>query len=159
MAVKERGKPREVSRSSRRNNRTFGSLPHRNTQLTLVFRVTSRLPAHPIFRLQVHTCRTIELDNHLKEKVMKKFFGSFALACILAASMSALAQDSMKQDSMSQDSSKQDSMKKDDSKNDSMKKDDSKKTKKAKTTKKDTMKKDDNMKHDDNMKNDQMKQN
>jgi pentapeptide MXKDX repeat protein len=99
--------------------------------------------------------------THSTEKIMKKIFGSLALACILTASMSAFAQDSMKQDS-----SQQDTMKKDNSmKNDSMKKDDSKKTsKKAKAAKKDNMKndnmkKDDNMKHDDTMKNDQMKQN
>jgi pentapeptide MXKDX repeat protein len=110
------------------------------------------------------TCRTIKLNTHLKEKTMKKFFGSFALACILMASMSAFTQDSMKQDSTSQDSSKQDTMKKDDSmKNDSMKDDsmkkDAKKAKKNKAAKKDTMKKDDSMKKDDTMKNDQMKQN
>ena len=34
---------------------------------------------------------------------MKKFFGSFVLACVLMASMSAFAQDSMKQDSTSQE--------------------------------------------------------
>ncbi|MGB8582369.1 MAG: hypothetical protein WCD47_16230 [Candidatus Sulfotelmatobacter sp.] len=65
---------------------------------------------------------------------MKRFFGSFALACILMASISAFAQDSMKQDSTSQDSSNQDTMKKDDS----MKKD-TKKTKKTKAAKKDTI--------------------
>jgi pentapeptide MXKDX repeat protein len=104
------------------------------------------------------TCRTIKLNTHLKEKTMKKFFGSFALACILMASMSAFTQDSTKQDSMSQDSSKQDTMKNDSMKDDSMKKD-AKKAKKNKAAKKDTMKKDDSMKKDDTMKNDQMKQN
>jgi pentapeptide MXKDX repeat protein len=107
-------------------------------------------------RLQVKPAGRSNSNTH-QEKIMKKIFGSFALACILTASMAAFAQDTMKQDSS------QDSMKKDDSmKNDSMKKDDSKKSKKMK--KKDAMKKDDSMKKDDmkkddSMKHDDMKQN
>jgi pentapeptide MXKDX repeat protein len=119
------------------------------------FPTPSHIPSQPAGE----SCRTIKLNTHLKEKTMKKIFGSFALAYILMASMSAFAQDSMKQDSMGQDSSKQDTMKKDDTmKNDSMKKDDTKKTKKTKA-KKNTTKTDDSMKKDDTMKNDQMKQN
>jgi pentapeptide MXKDX repeat protein len=111
--------------------------------------------------LQVKPAGLSTQKPYLKEKMMKKIFGSFALACILTASMAAFAQSSG--DSMKQDSTSQDSMKKDDSmKNDSIKKDDTKKTKKTK--KKDAMKKDDSMKKDDmkkddSMKNDPMKQN
>jgi pentapeptide MXKDX repeat protein len=130
--------------------------------------VTFPSPAHPNCSPQVQPCRTTELNTHLKgEHTMKKLFSSFALACMLTASLSAFAQDAMKQDSMKQDTAQQDSMKKDDSmKNDSMKKDDkkSKKAKKDAMKKDDKMKKDDSMKHDDmkkddSMKNDQMKQN
>jgi pentapeptide MXKDX repeat protein len=105
-----------------------------SSNLSLARSFLARGTSH--LRLQVHTCQTTELDTRLKEKTMKKFFGSFASACILMASMSAFPQDSM-----SQDSSKQDTMRKDDSmRNHSMKKDDSRKK-------------------DDTMKNDQMKQN
>src|ERR1700692_65864 len=98
------------------------------------FLVTSSLTAHPISACRCNPAGQPKSD-FFQENLMKKIFGSFALACILAASLSLFAQDAMKQDSMKQDSSQQDSMKKDDSmKNDSMKKDDS-------------------------MKNDQMKQN
>jgi pentapeptide MXKDX repeat protein len=80
---------------------------------------------------------------------MKKLFSSLTLACVLAVSMAAFAQDQMKQDDMKKDDAMQ---------HDTMKKDQKKpKTKKAK---KDQMKKDsmnqDNMKHDD-MKKDDMK--
>src|SRR5579862_3447991 len=104
------------------------------------FPTSPHIPSQPADK----SCRSIKLNTHLKEKTMKKIFGSFALACILMASLSAFAQDSMKQDSMSQDSSKQDTMKKDDTmKNDSMKDDsmkkDTKKTKKTKAAKKDAI--------------------
>src|ERR1700733_125429 len=97
-----------------------------------------------------------------KEITMKKMFSSFALACVMAASMATFAQSG--QDQVKPDDTKQqDQMKNDQMKNDSMKKDDTTK-KKSKKVKKDQMKKDDTMKHDDmkkddTMKNDQMKQN
>jgi pentapeptide MXKDX repeat protein len=121
---------------------------------------TSSPPAHPIFRPA--GTNLPDYRTHSTENIMKRVFGSLALACILTASMSAFAQDSMKQDTSQQDTMKKDNSN-DSMKNDSMKKDDSKKTNKKAKTKKDNMKnnnmKDDNMKHDDNMKNDQTKPN
>jgi pentapeptide MXKDX repeat protein len=77
--------------------------------------------------------------NFIQGDTMKKIFSSLTLACVLAASLAAFAQDQMKQDDMKKDDAKPDTMK-----SDSMKKD--KKSKKA--AKKDAMKKDE-MKKDE----------
>ncbi len=81
---------------------------------------------------------------------MKKIFSSLTLACVLATTLSAFAQDQMKQDDMKKDDAQHDTMK-----NDNMKSDKKMSKKAKKAAKKDAMKNDD-MKKDD-MKKDDMK--
>jgi pentapeptide MXKDX repeat protein len=79
---------------------------------------------------------------------MKKLVSNLALACALAMSMTAFAQDQMKQDKPMKNDAQPKTMKKDQMKSE-------KKSKKA--AKKDQMKQD-SMKHE-NMKKDEMKKN
>ena len=54
---------------------------------------------------------------------MKNIFGPLMLTCVLAASLSAFAQDQTQQDTMKKDDTKQDTMKNDQMKPDHMKND------------------------------------
>jgi pentapeptide MXKDX repeat protein len=116
--------------------------------------VTSGTSAHPIpVRKQQHCLAD---RNQIQGGPMKKIFSTLALACILAASLSAFAQDQMKQDDKqnAKQNQKQNAMQNDKVK-DGQTKAAPKKTNKV--VRKDSAKKDE-MKQD-NTKNDQMKQN